>query len=375
MNRNPFASDVHDSNHLRFRTLIVYCPHRVNLLPSFVLRSLVAILALVFVQSSQAAAKESQWITPPAQSVKSKAMDWLGEKKADVGLRAKAEEIWSASAGQFKEEELLDRLAATFALADKDSEKLVALCSRPRTALVLDPQAWLGNPQTPPFVACNMRLFYARWLVQESLFEEAREQLTGLEPSDVVAPATLLFYQSVVYHTLLEKESGLKALDQLLAGAEKSPRRYIALARLMQGDLNGLEEDSLDHIARRMDDIRRRLDLGRTGPKVRKVEDGVIESLDKLIKKIEDQQQQQQQSLAGGNVLRPTSPAQDSVPMGGKGPGDVTKRDIGSQSDWGDLPPKEREEALQQIGRDFPAHYRDVIEQYFKSLASERDEK
>ena len=50
--------------------------------------------------------------------------------------------------------------------------------------------------------------------------------------------------------------------------------------------------------------------------------------------------------------------------MGGKGPGEVTKKNIGSGSGWGDLPPKEREEAMQQIGRDFPAHYRDVIEQY-----------
>ena len=36
--------------------------------------------------------------------------------------------------------------------------------------------------------------------------------------------------------------------------------------------------------------------------------------------------------------------------------------------------PKEREEALQQIGRDLPANYRDVIEQYFKRLASEENE-
>ncbi|WP_212634914.1 hypothetical protein, partial [Salmonella enterica] len=82
-------------------------------------------------------------------------------------------------------------------------------------------------------------------------------------------------------------------------------------------------------------------DLGRTGPKVRKVEDGVIESLDKLIKKIEQQRQQQQQASGGGNTLQPTLPAPDSVPMGGKGRGDVTKRDIGSESDWGNLPPKE----------------------------------
>jgi len=49
----------------------------------------------------------------------------------------------------------------------------------------------------------------------------------------------------------------------------------------------------------------------------------------------------------------------------------VTKRDVGHKSGWGDLPPKQRDEALQQIGRDFPAHYRDIIEQYFRRLAAE----
>ena len=31
---------------------------------------------------------------------------------------------------------------------------------------------------------------------------------------------------------------------------------------------------------------------------------------------------------------------------------------------------KQREEALQRIGDDFPAHYREVIEEYFKRLAN-----
>ncbi len=276
--------------------------------------------AAAVAQSADAAAKVQDWKTPSMESVKSKAMDWLKERNADETVRAKAEEIWARTSSQIKEEDLLQRLAATFALVDSNSEKLVALCSQPRGSLVLPEQTWLGDPQAPPFVVNNMRLFYARWLVQELLFDEAREQLSGLEPSDVAAPATLLFYQSVVYHRLLDKESGMKTLDALLGEAETSPRRYVAVAQLMRDDLNGLEEDSLDHIARRMNDIRRRLDLGRTGPKVRKVEDGVIESLDKLIKKIEEQQQQQQQSANSGSTLRPTSPAQDSVPMGEKVP-------------------------------------------------------
>ena len=31
-----------------------------------------------------------------------------------------------------------------------------------------------------------------------------------------------------------------------------------------------------------------------------------------------------------------------------------------------------REEALQQIGKDFPSQYRDVVEQYFRKLAAEK---
>ncbi len=57
--------------------------------------------------------------------------------------------------------------------------------------------------------------------------------------------------------------------------------------------------------------------------------------------------------------------------MGGKGPGEVDRKNIGGSSGWGSLPPKEREEALQQIGRDFPSHYRDVIEEYFRRRAGE----
>jgi hypothetical protein len=60
---------------------------------------------------------------------------------------------------------------------------------------------------------------------------------------------------------------------------------------------------------------------------------------------------------------------QDSMPAGGKGPGDVDPKKIGAKSGWGDLPPKQREQAMQQISKDLPAHYREVIEEYFRKIA------
>ncbi|MCE5267812.1 MAG: hypothetical protein LLG00_07990 [Planctomycetaceae bacterium] len=336
---------------------------------------LVAASLAVAGPSDPLAKSAASWQPPRAEQVKGEALRWLDAAVVDgpkaAAIRSKAEAIWADVPAGASEDDLLIRLARTFAVADPNAASLVAMCCQPRSQRTLASPLWLRDRRTAALEANNLRLLYASWLVHESLYDEAMEQLSGLTPEDVVAPATLLFHQSVVYHALLNKESGLKSLGELLQGEDRSPRRYVALARLMQDDLSGLETDTLDHIARRMGDIRRRLELGRAGPKVREEEDGVIKSLDKMIKKLEQQQQQQEQSSS----LKPSgTPATESRPMGGKGPGEVTKKNIGSQSGWGDLPPKEREQAMQQIGRDFPSHYRDAIEQYFRRLAAEGNE-
>ncbi|MCR4413422.1 MAG: hypothetical protein NUV77_13460 [Thermoguttaceae bacterium] len=312
------------------------------------------------------------WQPHAPETVRAQAMAWLEGRKVDAAVQSKAAAIWNAKPTPAGGAEVLDRLVRTFALADENVAKLVEFCAKPRAAAAPPAQPWLTAAGTPPLVASNVRLWYARWLIHEALYDEAAEQLQGLQPQQVVDPASLLFCQAVVHYRLLNRDAGMEALAALLEGADHGPSRYVALARLMEADLKDLQEDSLDHIARRMEDIERRLDLGRAGKKVRSIEDGVIESLDKLIKQLEDQQQESQS--AGASNLQPSRPAQDSQIISGKGKGEVDRKRIGSQSGWGNLPPRDREEALQQIGRDFPSHYRDVIEQYFRRLATEGSE-
>ncbi len=314
-----------------------------------------------------------KWEPPLAAEVRDRALAWLDERQVDEATRREVEKIWELGDGP-SGPALLVAVTATFAMGDQRARKLVEVCSRPRIELVPPSYPWLLDPKTDPFMAANLRLLYGRWLAHELLYDEAKELLGGLEPGDVVDPASLLFYQAVTYHFFLDQENGLRTIDGLLKSPEHCPRRYVVLGSLMREDLSMLKEDTLDHIARRMRDIERRLDLGRAGRRVRQVEDGVIESLDKLIKKLEQQQQGGGGGGgAGGNNIRSSSPAPDSRIIGGKGPGQVTKRDIGSKSGWGSLPPKEREEALQQIGRDLPSHYRDKVEQYFRKLAADKD--
>lgn len=320
---------------------------------------------------SRSTAGAVHWHIWTRDEVRRELTRWLDQTHADSSIRRQVGELCPAEgtpAGS--EQDPLTLVAQCFALADPRAHHLVELAGKPHVSARLEGQEWLSDGKLPPFVAKNLQLFYGRWLAQELLFDEAQEQLGRLSPQEVVDPAALLFYQAVMYHALLDREQGLQAVNQIIASGEQCPKRYVALAKLMQADLEGLKEESLDHIARRMNDIHRRLELGRAGPHVRKVEKGVIDSLDKMIKKIEDQQRQQQQ-MAGGAGRQPNRPAEESRPLEGKGPGDVVKRNIGSKSGWGDLPPKEREEAIQQIGRDFPPHYREIIEQYFRKLATE----
>jgi len=309
---------------------------------------------------------------PAADDVKSQAYAWLESRQADEAARAAAEIVWQKEAGPHATSAPLDRLAATFAIVDPQAKALVELCANARPKGVVAPQEWLAAADLPPLLKNNLRLVYGRWLSQQKLYDESLEQIKDLQPADVVDPAALLFYQSVAYHRLLNKTDGLKSIDRLLTEVAEGPPRYITVAGLMREDLKALEDDSLDHISRRMDDVRRRLDLGRAGEKVRKQEDGVIASLDKLIEEMEEEEKKkQQQQSPGGGSSQSQQAMPDSKIAGGGGPGETNRKNLGRGTGWGELPAKEREEALQQVGKDFPSHYRDVIQQYFKKLASE----
>jgi hypothetical protein len=313
-------------------------------------------------------------IEPPSiESLSEQARAWLEERQVGEEVAAEAERLWQIDDPALA---ALDRLARVFALADERAAGLVAVCEKPRPKGPLAPQEWLKAEELKPFERDNLRLYYGAWLARQRLYDDALAQLGELTAGQVIDPATLLFYQGVVYHRLLDKEPGLRAIKQLLTGVAGVPRRYQSVAELMQHDLEALKDESLDHVSRQMEDVRRRLALGRAGTKVRQVEDDVIKALDKMIDEMEKRQQQQQQQSADSQPMPapPQKAMSDSRLSRMKSPGEVDRRRIGDSSGWGDLPPKQREEALQQIGKEFPSHYRDAIEQYFRKLAAETEE-
>ena len=264
---------------------------------------------------------------------------------------------------------MLDLVVETAAIMNPQVADLMVQLNEHSLQPLPPDTTWLASSQFPAMVQSNLRLYVARWLTQHARYDDVLAILGDMQTENVVDPASLLFCRVVAYHQIVEPDRSRAALVELMEQEEAIPLRYRQVAELVEQDLAGLEDESLDYVSRRMNDVRRRLELGQAGKQVQVVEKGVVDSLDDLIKKIEEQQQQQ--SGSGGGSAQSSTPMEDSQLPSLKAPGKVDQKDIGNTAGWGDLPPKEREEALQQIGREFPAHYRQLIEQYFRDLADE----
>ena len=262
------------------------------------------------------------------------------------------------------------------ARADTEAAALVQAARNGTATLVaLDFDALCLERGWPDIVVDNLRLLLGRSLAMEQLFDEALVVLSPLKVETVADPASLLFYRGATEYRLRQRDEALATLGKLLEREHQIASRYATIARLMEAELKTMKPDSLGEIAHLMDSIRVRLGHGRAGKRVRNEEQEVIDKLDKMIEQLE-QQLQQMQSMMGeqGGSLAPSAPLQDSTPAGGRGPGNVDPKRIDEEAEWGNISPKQREQTLQQLGEEFPSHYRTIIEEYFRQLAKDDQE-
>ncbi|MDR0611341.1 MAG: hypothetical protein LBG58_14625 [Planctomycetaceae bacterium] len=235
-------------------------------------------------------------------------------------------------------------------------------------------QVYLGNSETK-YLYASLRYYLALRLVQARLYDEAVPILDEMTPENSVDPAGVLVTRAIVCYHLAQPEKGLAVLEEFKTVTNSSvPRRFTELAKLLEFDLNNnKKKNDTEKISKKMDDVRRRLGNGRTDDETQDAENGVLKSLDQLIEKIEEQAQKQGQNSEGDQGQQANKPADDSRILKQKAPGNIDRRDFDQGEQWGDLPPQEREDALLRIEKGFPAHYRDIIEQYFREMAGKQE--
>lgn len=307
---------------------------------------------------------------PSADLVRTRTLEWVAQRGVnDKGRLEEIGKIWAQPDQPPSSEALFDLTIQSFALADETTRAFVDACGLQRAPLLPPEAKLLEQADAGPYYLANMSLFYGRYLAHRQMFEEALDVLEKATLADVVDPASLLFFKAVCQHHLLMKTEGLATIEQLLKNIEGVPVRYSTVAALMQYDLESLRDQSLDEVARKMTDVERRLELGRTGQKVQKKEDEIIVTLDELIKKVEEQSNGGGGG-AGGQANRSSSPANDSVIKGSTAPGKVDPKKFKNAAEWGDLPSKARAKVKDQIARKFPAHYSDAIDEYSRKEAN-----
>ncbi len=312
----------------------------------------------------------------PWSELRQQTLDWIRTQSSDSTLIAAAEALWSAPTVGGGDR--LTAVAETAALLDPRAAALVATSRAFDAAAVPLDTTWLADDRQGDWMPSQLTVFWGRALTQARYFDEAAALLEAVPAERCCDPASLLFYRSISHQQLLQADQARADLDVLLHDVAEVPGRFRTVADLIVRDIEALEVGSLDHISRRMRDIERRLDHGQVDPRLQDQESQVLADLDRMIDELEQQQQQSSSSSQGaaaegqGTVPTAQQAAAISRAAGGRGPGEVEPRPLSRRGDWGDLPPKTRDEALQQIGRDFPAHYRDAVEQYFRRLAGEQ---
>ncbi|MFT7639482.1 MAG: hypothetical protein ACI9G1_001218 [Pirellulaceae bacterium] len=334
------------------------------------LRVLSCVLLLTFVAPAigDDELNRASWEAPSTKAVRDEIDRIVAANELDELAKAKLDALWTGV--ELSNDNLLEQLGTTITLIDERALALVSACRSADSPDLTVKFTILDDENLDAFVSANLHLLHGRWLAQHELYDEVLSTLESVQPQNVVDPAALLFYKSVASHHLLKKELCLDSVNKLLENEESIPFRYKSLANLMKADIAPLKTDSLDEIARLMDDIQRRLNFGRAGKTVRDQEENVVAKLDKMIEELEEQQKKGGASSPGAGS-NPSKPMNDSQAGGGTGDGEVPSRRTGNGSGWGNLPPKERQEALQQIAKELPAHFREVIQEYFRKIARE----
>jgi hypothetical protein len=332
----------------------------------------------------------------PAQA-QAKLAGWLKEVgKSDAGTQAKLQAIWKDNTRT-----MLDRVADSFALGDPLAAQLIAEARDPSApAPVVLPEVFKSDKR-PAFYRANVGLIYARSLINRRVYEEALDTLKLFSADQVMDPSSYLFHRAVCEHALQRKPEATKSIVRLLEeGSAISPERYKTVSALMLVDMSSWKDKSLDDIARKMNNIERRLDIARGGPETQRQQREVLNRLDEIIKKLENQNKNKkgngppkdgkpgdgggdgnggecpdggQQPGQGSGPPKGTNPSQspatDSANAGGNSNGDVDQAKFKKLvAEWGRLPPREQQRALQDLVQGMPARHREAITTYFQRL-------
>jgi len=358
-------------------------------LPALALSAAVLCGGSAFAADSKTSPKEvasfGTLSTPTPEVAKANAVAWLKSVgKTDDATMKKVDAIWAT------DRSILDKVADTLCLGDEKAAKLLATARDVNAPAPIETPAILKDTKSPIFYRANLTLAYAKALSNRRIYEETLDAIMQVKGEQVVDPSAYFFHRAVAEYSLMLQRNADESITRLLDDVGDTPERYKMVAMLMHFDMMTWQDKDLGWIARKMDNIQRRLDLTRGGKQTQKMQKEVLVRLDEMIKEKENQQKQGQGqgqgsgppnggNCPGGGQGSP-GPANGSIPSGtpasdfnlpnGQKDGIVDPKKVKELAEnWGTLPEKERAKAMVELTRGLDPKYREAIETYIKEVS------
>src|SRR5262249_21770298 len=161
-------------------------------------------------------------------------------------------------------------------------------------------------------------------------------------------------YRAVCEHGLMLRDAAQKSIDHLLADVPDAPEGYRNVAALMHFDMETWQEKDLGWIARKMEQIQRRLALGRGGKQARPMQREMLAGLEEMIKEMEKPLPPDGPGAPPrpGDRVKPPADTPGPRPIEGKGDADEQTRKL---VEWIiKLPEKERAKVRAELLRKMP---------------------
>lgn len=309
----------------------------------------------------------------PIDQAQARLLQWLALAKIEEPTARKVSSLWSdkSELQALTAEETLDWIVESLAIADESARKVVEAC---RSGSSFSPPN-LEGVRSEPFFRDHLQLYFARWLTQHRLYDEALPMLESLTPESVADPASLFFYRAICRLRLLQSSAASDDLALLLNNTLDVPSRFRTVAELMLAEAAD-NSTGLPEVAKLMSDVQRRLDLGNSNDPVQKREEEVIAALDKLLKEMEEQQKQQQQQSGQGGGQQQNQPGQQGIAQstikGSSAEGEADRKELTENGNWGMLDKQAEAQAKELIRQQFPPNFLDAISRYTKRIAEQK---
>ena len=256
--------------------------------------------------------------------------------------------------------------AALNELSEKDSAGAVSR---------LRPLATAENPH----LAAESSFFLAKAYIQQDDYEQALpllEELIAKHSDHSLRVGEALFLRGISQMHVLRRVEAMTSFGDLLQQHPNAPAPILAAARQNLELLEQLELGSIADIHDQTQYSHRRLSLERSGKETQDVQDHIVAMLTSLIDEMEKccgkcpgcgccQGGRKSGGGQGGatpGISSGTSTAARRVQRGG------------TRTPWADLANKAREaRAFTAMKTKFPARYRQLVEQYYRSLQEETE--